>query len=101
MLLVHELLEGLQVAILEGLTRFLRHPGPGQRSNRRRDGQTSRNRHWFPLVSRSGLPDASVIDKYGGTTGPEIFTIEGMVCTDREHTASLPNRLAPVNALPM
>jgi hypothetical protein len=24
-----------------------------------------------------------------------------MVCTDREHTALLPNRPAPVNALPM
>jgi hypothetical protein len=54
------------------------------------------------LVPHRLNPDnATVLEKHGGATGPEIFTIEGLVCTDREHTAWLPNRPAPVNALPM
>jgi hypothetical protein len=32
---------------------------------------------------------ATVLDEHGGTAGPD-FTIGGMVCTDREHTAWLP-----------
>jgi hypothetical protein len=45
--------------------------------------------------------DAPILDEHGRTTGPEIFTVEGMACTDREHTAWLPNPPTPVNALPM
>jgi hypothetical protein len=53
------------------------------------------------LVPHRLNPDnASVIDEHGGTTGPEIFTIEGSGCPDREHTAWLPNPPAPVNGVP-
>jgi hypothetical protein len=45
--------------------------------------------------------DAPVLEEHSGTTGPEIFAIEGMICTEREHTVWLPNPPAPVNALPM
>ena len=44
--------------------------------------------------------DAPVLEKHCGTTDAEIIAVEGMVCTDREHTAWLPNPPAPVNALP-
>jgi hypothetical protein len=53
------------------------------------------------LVPHRLNPDnASVIDEHGGTTRPEIFTIEGMVCTDREHTAWLLNHPAPSTRFP-
>jgi hypothetical protein len=53
------------------------------------------------LIPHRLNPDnATVLEKHSGTTSPEIFTIEGMVCPDREHTAWLPNRPAPVNAHP-
>jgi hypothetical protein len=53
------------------------------------------------LVRHRLNPDnAPLIEKRSGTTGPEILAVEGMVCTDREHIAWLPNPPAPVNALP-
>jgi hypothetical protein len=45
--------------------------------------------------------DAPVLEEHSGTTAPEIFAIEGIICTEREHTVWLPNTPAPVNALPM
>jgi hypothetical protein len=40
---------------------------------------------------------APLLHEYSAATGAEIFTVEGMGCTDPEHTAWLSNPLAPVN----
>jgi hypothetical protein len=54
------------------------------------------------LVPHRFNPDnATIVDKHSGTTGPEIFTIEGMVCTDREHIAWLPNPTGACQRAPM
>src|SRR5512133_1004526 len=54
-------------------------------------------RRW--LVPHRLNPDnATVLDEHCGTTGAEILTIKGVVCTDREHIAWLPNPAARVNA---
>ena len=51
------------------------------------------------LVSHRFHPDnAALLHEYSAATGAEIFTVEVTGCTDREHTAWLPNPLAPVNA---
>jgi hypothetical protein len=50
---------------------------------------------------RLDFDDAPILDKHCGTTGREIVTVEGMVCTDGEHTAWLPNPPTPVNGLPV
>jgi hypothetical protein len=53
------------------------------------------------LVSHRFHPDnAALLHKDSAATGAEIFTVDGMGCTDREHNAWLSNPLAPVNALP-
>ena len=53
------------------------------------------------LVRRRFDPhDATVLDEHSRTASAEVFTIKGVVCTDCEHSAWLPNALAPVNALP-
>ena len=53
------------------------------------------------LVPHRFDPDnAALLHEYSAATGAEILTVEGMGCTDREHTAWLSNPLAPVNALP-
>lgn len=54
------------------------------------------------IVRRRLHPDnATVLDEDSAADRTEIFTIEDMVCTNREHTAWLPNPSMAVNAIPM
>ena len=55
---------------------------------------------WWLVPHRLNPDNATILDKHSCAAGPEFFTIEGMVCMDREHTAWLPNPAARVNALP-
>jgi hypothetical protein len=50
---------------------------------------------------RLDADNATVLDENSDTTGAEIFTVEGMSCPEREHTAWLPKPSAPVNARSM
>jgi hypothetical protein len=55
---------------------------------------------WWLVPHRLNPDNAAILHQHRRATGPEIFTIECAICTDRKHTAWLLDQPAPVNAFP-